>query len=303
MLDDNNPYKIDEAALEQEKANLDNSHESTNTQEAPQDVRAIRTNALSGPLILFVGPRESGKTTALINLAKYLKVKQGFKIDTNRTYRSDAGYKEASDNFLTQLHDSHFAPDRTGNIDFLAMTAFKGSQQVCQFLEAPGEAYFNQSDPHSTSFPPYLISTLSSTNINKTLVVFFEEGMLLQSDPSAYSRRLSSLMQKLDKKIDDIIILYNKVDKCPQLFKGNKPNLKSVKNLITNDTNYADFFNTIKEMRLMTQFVAYSSGDFQKIDGGREVWTASPDFYNEDLWRAIHNSITPRFMGGKTILK
>jgi|GEM_PF-1661847 len=304
MIDDKNPYKIEESSIQNNKEFFDSSSNENNQPiQTSTDVRAIRTNSLSGPLILFIGPRESGKTTVLVNLAKYLKVKQGFKIDINRTYRSDEAYSEASDQFLNQLHNNQFAPERTGSVNFLAVSAFKGSEQVCQFLEAPGEAYFDQNNPHSQTFPPYILQTLAMSNINKTLVIFFEEGMLLKSDPSAYSRRLSSLVQKLDKKIDDVIILYNKIDKCPHLFKGNKPNLKSVIKLIKNDPNYADFFNTLNEMKLMTQFVAYSSGDFQKLDTGQEVWTPSNVSYSEGLWRAIYNSITPSFMGGKKILK
>lgn len=302
MNERKNPYEIKTEKLTSNKT-VPEEERTDNQKINETDVRAIRTNALSGPLILFVGPRESGKSTVLIHLAKYLKTKQGFKIDINKTYRSDEIYKEASNHFLDQLHDNHFAPDRTGKVNFIAVSAFKGSEQVCQFLEAPGEAYFNRNDPHSQIFPPYIIQTLSLSNINKTLVIFFEEGMLLDSDPSAYSRRLSSLIQKLDKKIDDVIILYNKIDKCPHLFKGNSPNLKSVIKLVKNDPNYADFFNSLKEMKLHTQFVAYSSGDFQQLDDGKQVWTSSSDSYSEKLWRAIHTSITPGWFGGKKILK
>lgn len=301
MIDEKNPYKIDDDNSSENKDSLDSLNESE-SQVTSSDARAIKTNSLSGPLILFVGPRESGKTTVLINFAKYLKVEQGFKIDVNRTYRSDEDYEKATDQFLDQLNDNHFAPTRTSNVDFLAVSAFKGSEQICQFLEAPGEAYFNQSDPHSKVFPPYILQTLSLSNINKTLIIFFEEGMLLKSDPSAYSRRLSSLIQKLDRKIDDIIILFNKVDKCPHLFKGNKPNLRSVIILIKDDPNYTDFFNTLKEMRLTTQFVAYSSGDFQKLENGKEVWTPSNKSYSESLWKAINNSINPPWLSGRNKL-
>lgn len=302
MNDNKNPYAINSEEIESNEI-IENKDARDYQNVNPTDVRAIRTNSLSGPLILFVGPRESGKSTVLIHLAKYLKVKQGFQIDINRTYRSDQSYVDASNKFLDQLNDNHFAPDRTGSFNFLAVSAFRGSKQICQFLEAPGEAYFNQNDPHSNSFPPYILQTLSLSNINKTLVIFFEEGMLLNSDPSAYSRRLSLLIRKLDRKIDDIIILYNKIDKCPNLFSGNTPNLKSVIRLVKNDANYADFFNTLSEMKLQTKFVAYSSGDFQQLEDGKEVWTFSSNSYAEKLWRAIHSSITPSFWGGKKILK
>jgi hypothetical protein len=301
MLDNKNPYDL-ESSDPDDELNSKSGPESLNS-ETSGDIREIKTNSLAGPLILFVGPRESGKTTVLINLTKFLKRKLGFKIDVNRTYRSDSQYKRSSDLFLDQINNNQYAPKRNANVDFLAVTAFKGSEQVCQFLEAPGEAYFIASDPHSTTFPPYILQTLTLSNTNKTLIIFFEEGMLLKSDPAAYSRRLSTMIQKLDSKIDDVIILFNKVDKCPHLYKGNKPNLKSVKNLVTGDPNYTDFFNTLKEMKLMTQFVAYSSGDFQKLETQKEIWTTSPDFYSEDLWRAIDHSITPHFIGGKKILK
>ena len=297
MNDNNNPYELDDK---------DNSSRNENSNDLNEfssgDVRELRTNSLAGPLIMFVGPKECGKTTVLLSLAKYIKQKLGYKIDVNRTYRSDNAYENSITHFLDQLNDTHYAPTRTSVIDFLAVSAFKGSEMKCQFFEAPGESYFDQADPYSQSFPPYLLQNLANSNINKTLVVFFEEGMLKKSKPSAYSARLSLMLQKLDNKIDDVIIMYNKVDRNPHLFKGNKPNLKSVIKEVKNDPNYADFFNTLKDQRLMTQFVAYSSGDFQRIDSGKEVWTDSPDHYNENLWRAISNSVTPSFFGGKKIL-
>jgi len=155
-------------------------------------------------------------------------------------------------------------------------------------LEAPGEAYFDPKDPHSIGFPAYLTSIFNDSKLNKVFVIFFEEGMLHNSDPRAYSSRLARLVTMMNKKKDDVIIIYNKCDNQRNLFENNKPNAKEFKNLLYNNNHYADFFGALSDLGIPVKFVPFSSGIFQDVPG-KEIqrWIHSEDYYPQTLWRTI----------------
>ena len=256
--------------------------------DSPGTVQEIITGQLNKNLVVFAGPREVGKTVALIRLTHFLRKNRSTKIEPNRTYRTDQAYQTAVNEFLDDLNKPEFSPSRTGRINFLVLDVFKHSQLYCQFLEAPGEAFFNPKNPHDTSFPPYIASILNNHNLNKVYVLFFEYGMLLDSDPRAYSSRLTRLASMMNRREDDVIILFNKADRQRNLYSRNRPNVREFKNQLYNNEYYVDFFGELRNLGIPVKFVPFSSGDFQKIPGSKtERWIHSDDFYPETLWRNI----------------
>jgi len=259
------------------------------------DIRALSVNNIAGPAVVFVGPKESGKTTALLRLARYIGQKEECIVGPNRNFRSDPQYQKVVEFFLDSLHNSDWAPRGNAPIDFITVDVSKKGKPVCQFLEAPGEHYFDSSNPYDITFVPYLNRLFSNRRINKTMVFFFWDGMLDNKNLVPYSTRLCNILNKLDPKYDDVIIVQNKVDKNPELFQGPFPNIKSVKNKLTNNPDFTTFFQTLKDRRLQTQFVAFSSGDFQVLDDGRQRCTESMEDYPRNLWNALKFSLTPGF--------
>lgn len=251
-------------------------------------IEEVITGQLDKNVVFFVGPREVGKTVALIRLTHYLKDNRTTKIEPNKIYRKDAEYITSVNSFLDDLHKPDFNPNRTGNINFLVLDVFKDSELYCQFLEAPGEAYFNPSFPHDQSFPPYITTIMNDSSVNKVFVFFFEEGMLSDSDPRAYSSKIAKLVNMMDRKKDDVIVLFNKCDEQRNLYKGNKPNNKEFQRRLYKNNNYSDFFGALTDKGIPVKFLAFSSGDFTKIPNKDvERWIHSENYYPETLWRTI----------------
>jgi len=92
----------------------------------------------------------------------------------------------------------------------------------------------------------------------------------------------------LNKKRDDVIILYNKCDTQRNLYHNNRPNVKEFKELLYNNQHYSDFFGALKELRIPVKFLPFSSGDFQNIPGkDGQRWIHSEDYHPQTLWRTI----------------
>ena len=69
----------------------------------------------------------------------------------------------------------------------------------------------------------------------------------------------------MNRKKDDIIIVFNKSDKKRSLYKNNKPNIKAFKDILYNNQNYNSFLGAINEVGVPVKFVVFSSGTFTKI--------------------------------------
>ncbi|NEQ49033.1 MAG: hypothetical protein F6K11_02715 [Leptolyngbya sp. SIO3F4] len=274
----------------QEKWSIQSSKkvESSSLNEEPTTIQEVITGYLHDNIVLFIGPREVGKTVTLIRLLHYLRTQRNIKVEPNSTYRKDRRYIESINEFKSDLNQINFNAKRTANMDFLVLDVFMDSKLQCQFLEAPGEAYFDPTNPHDTGFPAYLVDILNNIKTNKVFVFFFEDGMLMDSDPRAYSSKLSKLVEMMNRKKDDVIILYNKCDKQRNLYNGNRPNVKEFQRLLYNNTYYSDFFSSLKKLGIPVKFVAFSNGDFQDIPN-RETqrWIHSDDSYPKELWKHI----------------
>merc|ERR1711991_158348 len=82
--------------------------------------------------------------------------------------------------------------------------------------------------------------------------------------------RLARLVSMMNKKKDDVIVLYNKADKLRELFDRNKPNVKEFKKRLYDNDNYGDFLGSLKDLGIPVKFVAYSSGDLDQFLGKKQ---------------------------------
>lgn len=275
--------------LNKEVPNNDVSSSGDLSKSQSQTVEEIITGEPHDNLVVFIGPQGTGKTVALMRLTHYLVDNEVTNIEVNRLYRDDEHYQKSANEFLDDLHQPNFSPGRTGAVDFLLLDVYKGAEIYCQFLEAPGEAFYKRSDPHSLDFPAYISKILNDSKINKVFVFFFTDNMLREGDPKAYSKRLARLVRRLDRKKDDVIVLYNKADEQFGLFKNDKPNVKAFKNRLYKNIAYSEFFGALKDLGIPVKFVPFTSGDFQNIPGKKDIqrWIHSKDFYPKTLWRTI----------------
>ena len=174
----------------------DNDAPLANTPNRVETVRLeeIQTNSITGPLVIFYGPREIGKTVALWRLVSY--VSGHFNVTPNHIFRKDPNYNETVSRFKSALSDaSKIAPDATGNINFLLLDIVNNHSMnsVCQILEAPGEHFFDAEKPEA-SYPKYL-EDIFSASYKKVYVFFFAIGMFKEDE----------IMRKYCNKIVDLI--------------------------------------------------------------------------------------------------
>ncbi len=278
------------------KGNQETQDDQRKESSAYTDPTTIITGRLKNDVVLLIGPREVGKTITLMRLAIFLQRNEKVSLRPNKTFRTDEAYNIAVESFMKELDDHHYSPERTGEINFLLLDIYKNAELFCQILEAPGEAYFDPIKIRKESFPPYISDILLNREVRKAFVIFYEEGMLNNSSPVAYSSRLASLAARMNKKHDSVIILFNKCDKYLDLYEGSKPNEKQFIKLFRSNPDYKEFFGALERTGITPSYVVFSNGDFQKVrkvgeEKERERWIHSSDDFPEKLWRTIEKAI------------
>lgn len=256
----------------------------------------INSDAVNKPIVFFVGPREIGKTVTLIRLLKLMDEKGigSFKINDN--FISDKSYNKVTESFISDLNNSNYSPARTGNISFLLIDIFLKSELFCHLLEVPGEHYFDTDYPDNSDFKNYLSKLIFGNDQKKIFIMFFEDAMLgQQSQRIAYSKRLASIIKRLDPKKDRIIILFNKVDSATNLWTNGKVNDKTLRSSIIDNPSFLTFKNAINESKIKSiMWVPFSSGTFHSVESsGNKTWAIGKDIYPEQLWKSIYSCIRP----------
>lgn len=264
----------------------------------PSRDRDINPGAVRGPLVVLVGPGNSGKTVALISLLRYLKKSGKAAHRYNQGFIGDSYYNDAVNKFDAALKDSKYNPDRTEAVNYLLLDVSKKGKYFCQVLEAPGEHYFNADNPDHDEFEPYQYELLFSSSFPKIYVFFFEEDMLKGQVDSKYGIRLAQIASHLNSNHNDrVILLYNKVDQVARTHGTFDPD--SLKNEILKNVNYKGMVEQIKKTKARLLFVPYSGGYFNKANevgtksGLQENlrWTPPNDDYPENLWKHIETAI------------
>lgn len=248
----------------------------------------------STPIVIFFGSQASGKTLALLRMIRFFENHE-HSVVPERVFRpkTDMHYANMCDGLKTMAY-SQYAPSGTDIISFmLAKVLDKQGRPLCQFLEAPGEHYFD-GKPDS-EFPTYIHHIIGLPN-RKVWVFFVEQDWgENQTERDLYAQKICA-MQNLINPGDKIVFLCNKVDKHPGEFRADRRPNKGV--FFTNIYNqYPGIFSRYRNEGFFSKllwgaykfrFVCFSSGVFTSTADGRQVWIpGSDEFYCQELWNAI----------------
>lgn len=190
--------------------------EQTVGQQAQQDQQNVATphlNDTEAPVVLFVGPAASGKSMILVRLSQYLR-NQGYSVETDPSFLNTQAYRDACADFNTKLSTTEALK---GTTKFLLVSVKKNGSKICQFLEAPGEDYFNPNNP-DRQMPAYIANLVAAPN--KKIFIFLldlDSEVSLRNDADKrhlYANRLISNIYHplVDKRRDRVVLLYNKID-------------------------------------------------------------------------------------------
>jgi len=284
MTDDK--YKLDDDSSNKERAENDPSG----------NINLIHpnTDVIQGPVVVFVGPKGSGKTAVLLRLANYLRKNENISMSINDEFRKDLEYESTISKFENAMINIKTNPPRTGGVDFCLVDVRKKTELKCQILEAPGEHYFRPENPTQKQFNNYLDTILFNSNYKKIVVFFFEKNMLKTPELKAhYSNRLNLIINKLNLKKDKVLVLYNKVDKDNELIKDGKVNRREIKKRVYDNPSYSQFKNALQSNKKLKRvpFLPFSSGTFFDIGPDDQSWSLGKDDYPKEFWSSIENTI------------
>lgn len=241
------------------------------------------------PIVMLFGPRSSGKSMTLVRLSRYLR-DCGYTVKVDKTFKSDPKYKEKCEKFLKDL-DTKEALSGNAYTDFLLVKVIKNGTTVCQFLEAPGEHYFDPEDISARNFPPYMTEIIRKLK-NRKIWAFITEAEwdVNNSVKKSYVRRISNCKAQLVRKTDRFIILYNKVDQKDELFDDGQIHFSSAERLMREEyEGLARLFvnqNPITSLwrKYNYKFVPFCTGYYEK---NTLKYTESEELYPRMLWNAL----------------
>ena len=249
----------------------------------------------TSPIVMLFGPRSSGKTMTLVRLSRYLR-DCGYTIKVDKTFKSDAQYKGKCEKFLRDL-DTKEALAGNAYTDFLLVKVIKNSTTICQFLEAPGEHYFDPGDVSAKNFPPYMTEIIRKLG-NRKIWAFITEAEwdVNNSVKKSYVRRIANCKAQLVRKTDRFVILYNKVDQKDELFNNGQIHLSSTERTMREE--YYGLANLFKNPNPITSlwrkynymFVPFCTG-YYFTEKGRLTYRESEDLYPRLLWNALMKCI------------
>jgi len=253
------------------------------------NLQRIDTRRITGPLVVFFGPREIGKTVTLLRLCTYIR--SNYRISPDESFRTDDRYAGTTAAFETLLGDMQLAPESTGDINFLLLNITHDGGRFCQFLESPGEHFFDRLKPKAP-YPNYMNRILAE-DYKKIFVLFFELNMFRSDeDLRNYSDKIAGLVSdQIVSKRDEVIILCNKADLHPH-FRGGMPIKAEYRKAIYDHSSFRSLKEALKNSGFRyVPFVPFSAGAFNNDGTGRKVFALSPEHYPKHLWKEIHESI------------
>ena len=281
--------------VENEDQNINAVQENENTASAVIDENDITIADKQSPIVMLFGPRSSGKSMTLVRLSRFLR-DNGYTIKVDKTFKSDAKYKEKCEKFLKDL-DTKEALSGNAYTDFLLVKVIKQGTTVCQFLEAPGEHYFDPDDVSARNFPPYMTEIIRKLR-NRKIWVFITEAEwdVNNSTKKAYVRRISNCKAQLVRKTDRFVMLYNKVDQKDELFDNGQIHLSSAERMMIEEYDgLAQMFinkNPITSLwrKYIYKFVPFCTG-YYFTEKNRLTYKESEELYPKLLWNALMKCI------------
>lgn len=274
------------------------------TDEEQRDVNSIEIGISRNiPIVILFGARASGKTMALVRLSRWLE-NNGYDIEPVRDFRpsNSKHYEKMCDEFSQNIHSST-AHGSTNVLSFMLVEVSKDGNSICQILEAPGEHYFDETNP-DMDFPTY-IKGLKNAKVNgkkvpKTWVFIVEckwKGFEGQSIRPLYAQQIVKMFRNVSAD-DRIILLCHKADKQDKYFVKDNPveskfltEIKSDYAPIFEKLNNNFFERIFKSESFKYNFVVFSAGEFNKRSDDKEQYIESDDKYPAALWKAIYKSV------------
>lgn len=258
------------------------------------------------PIIIVVGPASSGKSMIMVRIGKYLH-KQGYKIEPDYAYLNTPKYVQDCADFMNCLNSNIAMPGTV--TDLLIQIKDPNGNKVAQYLEAPGEGYFDPNNPGAQP-PQYLQYICGGDVLNKKIFIYlldFDSSVEIhksfRSDSEMrgkYEKRLIDVFMRLARPMDKTILLYNKLDKTDY---GTilKITNKSAAEKEARE-NYARVFSSLKKKILggfITyddfKFMVFSTGSYSDAvdDAGNPIqqYNNSDDIYPKSLWKEIIRKI------------
>lgn len=267
--------------------------EFTSVQEEPArvdiDENDITIADKQSPIVMLFGPRSSGKSMTLVRMSRYLR-DNGYTVKVDKTFKSDPKYKEKCEKFMNDL-DTKEALSGNAYTDFLLVKVILHGTTVCQFLEAPGEHYFDPKDISARNFPPYMTEIIRKLR-NRKIWIFITEAEwdVNNSMKKAYVRRISNCMQQLVKDTDRFVILYNKVDQKDELFENGHLHISQAERMMQEE--YEGLARLFANQNPITslwrknnyKFVPFCTGYYESKT---LKYTESEEMYPRMLWAAL----------------
>jgi hypothetical protein len=260
-----------------------------------QNIQKIKVNEVLGPLVVFFGPRDIGKTVTLLRLCSYL---DKFQITPNKNFRQDtAEYEKTIAKFNEIRKEKIFAPDSTGGINFLLLDVVHNGTKICQILEAPGEHYFDKENP-TNPYPTYL-NQIFQAEYKKIYVFFFSlSDFKTDNEKEDYANKISQFVrERIRPQSDRAVVICTKCDESGYM-QGAKPNIKSIRNELFKKSAMMGLNDALIAANLgYIPFVPFSAGTFNEIEENgkaKKVITFSDKQYPEELWKGIYECIEGR---------
>ena len=255
------------------------------------------------PVVILFGAKTSGKTMTLIRLTQYLQ-QQGYSVEPDPIFRPahDENYEKMCRDFHRLCNDQ-YAAEGTDDMSFMLVHVLdRKGKPICQLLEAPGEHYFDETNPLKP-FPTYINKFLQLQNKRIWLIIVEKDWKKVKKDGEkdprirqAYAQRIQNLPPQVRR--DKTIFVCHKVDLQNHLFLSNgKPNKRQLFESI--EEQYKGIFTPYKNLNPITrwfmkykfQFVPFSTGTFNKVASGQQVYTPGEDMYPRELWKAILKTV------------
>lgn len=253
----------------------------------PNDI-TVTISDTKAPIIVLFGAKSSGKTMTLVRLTRYLQANH-YQVIPDRVFRdgNDSNYNQMCDNFNKVIASDH-AADSTNMIEFMLVKVIDPhNRTVCQILEAPGEHYFDESEPNKP-FKPYIMNVCNNSN-PKTWIFITEKDWRTNDVRRLYAQKIQNMQTHIRHR-DKVIFMCHKADKHPHFIPKGIPNDKAFYRDINDQypgifNNYISngIFGTKRNFR----FVVFSAGSFSATNH----YTQGQDFYPATLWNAIKKTL------------
>ncbi|MBR1716632.1 MAG: hypothetical protein IJ718_03305 [Paludibacteraceae bacterium] len=311
IVDDINDVKTD-TSLNVE----DVTEQISDVPRTPTDPNKIHVNVNDrrAPIVLLFGAPSSGKTMTLVRLAKYLKGK-GYmlKIDENFVTTRDVWEYEENSKGFNKMLGTTTALGGTNRNDFLFVKVVDSHGKIiCQILEGAGEDYFpmNGENRVEASFPSYMDGVFGTTNKKVWIFITEPNWKVNKSDKIDYVNRIAWCKNQYFNRNDKAIILYNKIDRVPELLYGQgQVHVKSAMEYCNNEysdstergTDGITIFNIFKNPsplagllfpKYLCKFVPFCTGKYSEaLKREEQHYTLSHPSYPAALWETIMDCI------------